>query len=132
MKKKTLTIPEYNEKLKSLQEGDEPLDDYLDEESKNAIELKKKERKRVAKALLAAAAVLGGSDGLEYTMHGILEDVARAIQFVKRKHFAKAQSSLEIAMAAAEAMVEADTFQDAEFAEQAESEAGSGHPQWAR
>ena len=130
------TIPAYNAKLKKelVDTDDKPLDDYLDVVSEDADELKRAERKRVARALLAAAAALeAASEGdLEDSLNGILEDVARAVQFAKRKQFAKAQSALEIAMAAAGSMVDDDAFNNADLSERAEAEAGSGYPSWAR
>ena len=125
---------QYNEKVKSLDPDDPALDDWVDITSEDARQLAAKERKRVARALLAAAAALeAASEGdLEDALNGILEDVARAVQFAKRKQFAKAQSALEIAMAAAGSMVDDDAFNNADLSEKAEAEAGSGYPSWAR
>lgn len=137
LQKKAKRMPsyqEYNQKVKSLDPDDPALDDWVDITTMESQQLAAEERKRVARALLAAAAALeAASEGdLEDSLSGILEDVARAVQFAKRKQFAKAQSALEIAMAAAGAMVDDDAFNNADLSERAEAESGSGYPSWAR
>ena len=132
--KKTLTIPEYNEKLKSLSDDDEPLDDYWDHESENAKDLAREERKRVAQALLAAAASLdgGASFSLEDGIGDLMRLAKHAKQYADRKDFAKTQAIVEAIRELAASMVDMDMFRDADLAARGDAETEADRPSWAR
>jgi hypothetical protein len=130
---KMLTLPEYNEKVKSLDSDDPALDDWVDLTTQDAKQLAAKERKRVAQALLAAAAVLEGATvpkDIVEALEMVRDDVQKAITLAKRGQFAKAQDTLESALGTGNLMLQDGMFQDADDAKKLEDTSGGDQPSW--
>lgn len=133
-KLKTLTIPEYNEKVKSLDSDDPALDEWVDRTTQDAKQLAAKERKRVARALLAAAAVLEGTavpGDIVEALEMMQDDVQKAIALAKRGQFGKAQDAFESALSTGNVVLQEEMFRDVDDAKKLEDRhGGSGQPSW--
>ena len=130
---KTPTIPEYNEKVKSLDSDDPALDNWVDITTKDAKQLAAKERKRVAQALLAAAAVLEGTavpGDIVEALEMVQDDVQKAIALAKRGQFGKAQDALEGALSTGNVLLQEEMFQDADDAQKLKDTSGGDQPSW--
>ncbi len=138
---KTPTVRQYIKKLQDLSPDDPELDEYLDEVAEDADELSESiSRKRVAKALLAAAAALEATaleaatsaDDLVKDMEDVKDQIDKAIALAKRKQFDKAQDAFESALFSGSTILQADFFREAEVVEQGEGEGEVDYPPWAR
>ena len=126
-------IQQYNEMIKAEDPDDPALDSWVDLVTKDAKQLAARERKRVAQALLEAAAALEGTTvpgDLIEALEMVQDDMQKAIALAKRGQFAKAQDALEGALSTGNVLLQEEMFRDADDAQKLEDRGGSGQPSW--